>query len=341
MKPSSKASMTPIPTPIRRRLLFSTLCCTGLLPMLVSLPAQADAYPERPIRLIVPYAPGGSTDLIARYIAEPLGKTLGKPVVVENKAGAGGMLGTAKLARAQPDGYTIGIGTVSTMVIFPAVHPKPGYTIDQFAPLTNVAVMPNIIAVNPKFPAKNLKEFIAVLKANPGKYSFATSGVGSINHMMGESFQSGAGVKINHIPYRGAGPAIQDVVAGQVDIVVDQLPSSKSFVDTGRLRLMGVIAPKRVGEYPDVMTMEEAGIAGFTDQAWYGVIAPAKTPPAILAALTEAMNKVMAMPELRARLEKVGAAPVGNTPAAYGAQIRAEIDKMKKLVKERNITLDE
>lgn len=301
----------------------------------------AQTYPTRPIRIVVPFAPGGSTDLIARLVAEPLGRALGQAVVVDNKGGAGGMLGTAEVARAAPDGYTLGIGTVSTMVIFPAVHQKPGYTIDQFVPVTNIAVMPNVIAVNPKFPAKDLKEFIAVLKANPDKYTFATSGKGSINHMLGESFQAGAGVKVNHIPYRGSGPAMQDVVAGQVDILIDQLPSSKNFIDTGKLRLMGVISPKRVPEYPNVMTMEEAGIKGLNDQAWYGIVAPAKIPPAVLATLSEAMNKVMAMPEVRARLEKVGATPFGNSSAEYGAQIRSEIEAMKKLAKARNISLDE
>lgn len=303
--------------------------------------AQAQTYPDKPIRLVVPYAPGGSTDLIARHIAEPLGRALGQAVVVDNKAGAGGMLGTAEVARAAPDGYTLGVGTVSTMVIFPATHPKPGYTVDSFVPVTNIAVMPNIIAVNPSFPAKNLKEFIAVLKTHPDKYSFATSGKGSINHMMGESFQAGAGVQMNHVPYRGAGPAMQDVMGGQVEILVDQLPSSKPFIDSGKLRLMGVISPKRVAEYPDVMTMEEAGLKGFTDQAWYGIVAPAKLPPAVLAKLSDAMKKVMAMPEVRARLEKVGATPLGNSSAEYGAQIRSEIDKMKVLVKARNISLEE
>jgi tripartite-type tricarboxylate transporter receptor subunit TctC len=319
----------------RRQLIMTAAAAT------VAGTSAAQTYPDKPIRIVVPYAPGGSTDLIARFVAEPLGRVLGNAVIVENKSGAGGMLGTAEIARATPDGYTLGIGTVSTMVIFPAVHPKPGYTIEQFVPLTNIAVMPNIIAVNPSFPAKDLKEFIAVLKANPGKYSFATSGKGSINHMMGESFQAGAGVKINHIPYRGAGPAMQDVMAGQVDILVDQLPSSKGFIDSGKLRLMGVIAPKRVAEYPNVMTMEDAGIKGFTDQAWYGIIAPAKLPPAVLAKLTDAMKQVMAMPEVRARLEKVGAMPLGNSSAEYSAQIREEIARMKTLVRDRNITLEE
>lgn len=303
--------------------------------------SASDNYPNRPIRLVVPYAPGGSTDLIARYVAEPLSRVLKQPVVVENKSGAGGMLGTVDVARAQPDGYTLGVGTVSTMVIFPAVHPKPGYRIADFAPITNIAQMPNVISVNPQFPANNLKEFIAVLKANPDRYSFATSGVGSINHMMGESFQAGAGVKIKHIPYRGTGPAMQDVMGGQVDILVDQLPSSKASIDGGRLKLMGVIADQRVPAFPDVMTMKEAGITGFDDQAWYGLVAPAQVPAPILAKLSDAMTQVMAMPEVRQRLQEVGATPVGNTPQAYLEQINSEIEKMRSLVKARNISLQE
>lgn len=311
---------------------LALLACTG---------APAQNYPDRAVRLVVPYAPGGATDLIARHVAEPLGKALGRPVVVDNKSGAGGMVGTAEVARAAADGYTLGVGTVSTMVIFPAVHPSPGYRIEQFAPVTNIAQMPNIIAVTPSFPARDLKELIAVLKAHPGKHSFATSGVGSINHMLGESFQAGAGVKINHVPYRGAGPAMQDVMSGQVDILFDQLPSSKAFIDGGRLKLLGVIAPGRVPEYPAVMTMEEAGLKGFTDQAWYGIVAPAKTPPAVLAKIGSAMQQVMAQPEVRERLHKAGATPLGSPPAEYAAQIASEIGAMKALVKARNIQLQD
>ncbi|MGN6662441.1 MAG: Bug family tripartite tricarboxylate transporter substrate binding protein [Achromobacter mucicolens] len=303
--------------------------------------AAAESYPDRPVRLIVPYAPGGATDLIARFIAEPLGRVLKQPVVVENKSGAGGMLGTGEVARSQADGYTLGIGTVSTMVIFPAVHPKPGYKVADFAPITNIAQMPNVIAVNPSFPANDLKEFIAVLKANPDKYSYATSGIGSINHMMGESFQAGAGVKIRHVPYRGAGPAMQDVMGGQVEILVDQLPSSKTFIDSGKLKLIGVIADKRVPAYPDVMTMQDVGIRDFNDQAWYGLIAPAGVPAPVMSKLSAAMQEVMAMPEVRQRLEAAGATPLGSSSQAYLSQINAEVEKMRALVKARNISLQE
>lgn len=315
-------------------------CVAALTIPFLAGSALAETFPSRPIRLIVPYAPGGSTDLIGRMVAEPLGRALGQAVVVDNRGGAGGMLGTGEGARAKPDGYTLVVGTVSTMVIFPAVHPKPGYALKDFVPVTNIAEMPNIIAVNPNFPAKNLHEFIAALKASPDKYSFATSGTGSINHMLGESFQAAAGVKLMHVPYKGAGPAMQDVMAGQVDILVDQLPSSKGFIDSGKLKLIGVISPKRVPEYPDVMTMEEAGLAGFTDRAWYGIVAPAGLPAEVMARLSAAMKDVLAQPDVRARLQKVGAAPVGNSAAEFQAQIQSEIGRMKKLVQTRNISLD-
>jgi tripartite-type tricarboxylate transporter receptor subunit TctC len=261
-------------------------------------------------------------------------------VVVENVGGAAGALGTMQVARGPADGYTLAVATVSTMIVYSATRSKPEYTLESFAPITNIASMPNILTVNPKFPANNLKEFIAVLKANPGKYSFGSSGVGSINHMLGESFEAEAGVKMIHVPYKGSGPAMQDLMGGQIDSVFDQFPSSKTFIDGGKLKAIGVISPQRIPGY-DVMTMEEAGMKGFTDEAWYGLLAPAKVPPEVIARLTQAMKKVMADPDLRARLEKVGARPVGNSPAEFTTQIRNEVDRMKRLVKERNIKLDE
>jgi tripartite-type tricarboxylate transporter receptor subunit TctC len=297
-------------------------------------------YPTRTIKLIVPFSAGGSTDIIARLTAEQMRKELGQVVVVENIGGAAGALGTMQVATAAPDGYTLGIATVSTMIVYGATRAKPQYTVDSFAPITNIASMPNVLTVNVKFPAKNLVEFIKVLKENPGKYTFASSGIGSINHMLGESFQAEAGVKMIHVPYKGSGPAMQDVMGGQVDSLFDQFPSSKAYIDGGKLKAIGVISPHRIAGY-DVMTMEEAGMKGFTDEAWYGLLAPAKVPPEVVARLTEAMKKVMAAPELRAQLEKVGARPVGNSPAEFTAQIRSEIARMKRLVTERQIKLDE
>lgn len=302
--------------------------------------AFAQSYPTRPIKVIVPFSAGGSTDIIARLTAAQMTKELGQSVVVENVGGAAGALGTMQVKNAAADGYTLLIATVSTMIVYPAAHAKPQYALDDFVPITNIASMPNILTVNANFPAKNLKEFIAVVKANPGKYSFASSGVGSINHMLGESFQGASGTKMIHIPYKGSGPAMQDVMGGQVDALFDQFPSSKNFVDTGKLKAIGVISPRRIQGY-DVMTMEEAGMKGFTDEAWYGLLAPGKTPPDVVAKITEAMKKVMANPEWRAQIEKIGARPVGNSPQEFATQVRAEQDRMKRVAKERNIQLTE
>ncbi len=300
----------------------------------------AQSYPTRTIKLIVPFSAGGSTDIIARLTAEQMRKELGQTVIVENVGGAAGALGTMQVAQTAPDGYTLAIATVSTMIVYGATRSNPQYTIESFAPITNIASMPNVLTVNVNFPAKNLVEFIKILKANPGKYTFASSGIGSINHMLGESFQAEAGVKMIHVPYKGSGPAMQDVMGGQVDSLFDQFPSSKAFIDSGKLKAIGVISPHRIPGY-DVMTMEEAGMKGFTDEAWYGLLAPARVSPEVLARLTDAMKKVMAAPELRAQLEKVGARPVGNSPAQFTAQIRSEIERMKRLVRERQIKLDE
>jgi tripartite-type tricarboxylate transporter receptor subunit TctC len=320
---------------IWKSLAVLTLSC------LVAASAWAQSYPSRAIRLVVPFAAGGSTDLIARLAAVQLGKELGQPVVVENVGGAAGALGTMQVMNAAPDGYTLLVATVSTMIVYPAAHSKPEYSLESFVPITNIASMPNVMTVNPKFPAKDLKEFVEVLKASPGKYTFASSGVGSINHMLGESFQAYSGTKLIHVPYKGSGPAMQDVMGGQVDILFDQFPSSKNFIDTGKLKAIGAMSPQKIPGYPNLMTMEDAGMKGFTDEAWYGLLAPAKVPPEVVAKLTDAMKKTMANPELRQKLEQIGARPVGNTPAEFSAQVKGEIDRMKKVVKERNIKLQE
>ena len=301
----------------------------------------AQGWPTRPVKLIVPFSAGGSTDIIARLFAQPLGEALGQPVIVENVGGAAGALGTLQVARGAADGYTLAIATVSTMIVYLASQEKPNYTLESFVPITNMASMPNILTASPAIPAKDVKEFIALAKANPGKYTYATSGVGSINHMLGESFQAYAGVKLVHVPYKGSGPAMQDVMGGQVDLLFDQFPSSKNFVDTGKLKAIAAISPQKIPGYPNIMTMADAGMKDFTDEAWYGVMAPAATPPDVVAKLTAGMQKALSNPELRARIEQLGARPVGNSSAEFTAQIRREIERMRKLIKDRNIKLSE
>ena len=303
--------------------------------------AFSQGYPTRSIKLIVPFAPGGSTDIIGRLAAEQLRKELGQPVVVENVGGAAGALGTMNAKNATPDGYTLVIATVSTMIVYPAVQARPQYSFESFIPITNIASMPNVVSITPSFPAKDLKELIAVLKASPGKYSYASSGVGSINHMLGESFQAYSGTKLIHVPYKGSGPGMQDVMSGTVNMIFDQFPSSKGFIDSGQLRGIGAISPQKIPGYPNIMTMEDAGMKGFTDEAWYGLLTPLGTPHEVVAKVTDAMQKALKSPELRAQLEKVGARPVGSTPAEFAAQIKREQERMKKLVKERGIQLQD
>ena len=302
--------------------------------------SSAAPYPNRPIKLIVPFAAGGSTDIIARLTAEALRKELGQPVIVENKGGAAGALGTQEAARAAPDGYTLGVATVSSMVVYAASKAKPEYTLESFQPITNIASMPNVLSVGPSIKAKTLPELIAYLKANPDKHSFASSGVGSINHMLGESFQQYAGVKLVHVPYKGSGPAMQDVMGGQVDILFDQFPSSKPHIDGGKLRALGLISPQKLKGY-DVMTMEQAGMKGFVDEAWYGLLAPAKTPPEVVKRLSDAMKKIVADPDFRAKIEGVGARPVGSSPAEFTAQVKGEVERTKKLIADRKLKLED
>ncbi|HZR02834.1 MAG TPA: tripartite tricarboxylate transporter substrate binding protein [Burkholderiales bacterium] len=316
---------------------------TALAAVLVSLlgltTASAQGWPSRAIKLVVPFAPGGSTDIIARLTADQLGRDIGQPVVVENVGGAAGAIGTMQVKRAPADGYTLAIATVSTMVVYQSAVAKPEYSVDDFVPITNIASMPNVLSVGPTIKAKDLKELIALLKANPDKYTYATSGIGSINHLLGESFQAYAGVKLVHVPYKGSGPGMQGVMGGQVDMIFDQFPSSKGAIDAGQIRGIGIISPHRVPGY-DIMTMEEAGLKGFTDEAWYGLLAPANTPPDVVAKLGDAMRKVIGNPDFRAKLEKIGARPVGNSPAEFKAQILREAAQTKKIVKERNIKFE-
>ena len=318
--------------------LIATLLLTA-----TALGAAAQNFPNKPIRLIIPFPPGGTTDIVGRLVADELGKQLGQAVVVENRGGGGGAIGAVEVARAAPDGYTLGIATVSTMAVNPACNPKLPYkSPDDFALITNLAAVPNVIAVNPdKVRASSMDEFIKWLKANPGKISYASSGTCGIGHMMGELFKVTSGTFIVHIPYRGAGPALNDVLAGQVEILFDNLPSSLPHIQSGRLKAIAVAAPKRLEVLPNVPTLAELNLAPVNDQVWYGLVAPAKTPDAVIQKVNEAAVKVLAMPEIRDKLRLQGAAPVGNTPDQFRAQVIAERDKMMKLVKQQGIKLEQ
>jgi len=304
--------------------------------------AQAQSYPTKPIRLIIPFAPGGTTDIVGRGAADQMSRILGQPVVVENRAGGGGSIGADAIAKAAPDGYTIGISTVSTMAVNPACNPKLSYDpIKDFKPITNLANVANVIAVNPNFPAKDYKEFLAALKASPGRYSYASSGTCGFGHMLGEQFKVSTKTFMVHIPYRGAGPALNDVLAGQVPIMVDNLPSSMPYIKAGKLRPIVVAWNKRLESMPNVPTFGEMGLKEPNDPAWYGLVAPAGTPDDVIRKLNEAAVKALQDKDFQQRLRTAGAEPSGNTPAQHAAEIKKEYDKMKNLVKVQNIKLEQ
>ncbi len=273
--------------------LLAALALAAAVPML----ARAQAFPSKPIRLIVPFAPGGTTDIIARVIAPGLATALGQQVLVENKAGGGGSVGALEIIRAPADGYTLGVGSVSTTASNPAINPKIGYdpAID-FTPIVNMAATPNVIAVHPSFPARDFKTFLEVLKKNPGKFSYATAGTGAIAHLQVELFKSLTGVYMTHIPYRGSGPALNDAVAGQVQIVFDNLPSALPFIKDNRLIAIAVAAPQRLSQLPDVPTFKEVGLEPVNRMAYYGIVGPKNLPKELVEKIGAAARKALAGP---------------------------------------------
>ena len=311
---------------------------SSLLPFAVA--AQAPEWPSRPVRFIVPYPPGGPTDIMGRIVAQAVQGPLGQPFVVENRAGANGLIGSEQAARAAPDGSTF-LVNASAHVIVP--HLTPNMPIDvlaDFVPVTNIAAVPLWLVVNPALPVRSVAEFIAYARANPGRIAYASSSQGGAPHLAGELFKLMTGTDLVHVPYRGSGPAGQDLIAGTVQAMFDSVPASAGAVRDGRLRALGVTTKTRIAPFPDLPTIAEAGVPGYEISTWYGIWAPVRTPPAIINRLQQAVAAAARNPETRARFDALGAEPVADSPEDYARFVRAEYDRWGKLVRDARIKLD-
>lgn len=297
-------------------------------------PAQAQQYPTRPVRFVVPFAPGGSTDTLARTIGMKLGDALGQQVVVDNRPGANGDIGMMIVAKAPPDGYTIVLGYIANLAIAPSLYAKMPYDpVKDFQPLTQPASSPNVLTAHPSVPAKSLQELIALAKAKPGAVSFASTGVASVGHLTGELINNLAGIRMTHVPYKGSGQAVSDILGGHVQVMFSGFSSTLHHIKAGKLRALAVTGPKRSNALPEVATIAEQGFPGVEATAWYGILAPAGTPRPVVARLHGEMVKSLKLPDVTQKLESLGFEIVASTPEQLGAYIRSEIRKWEKVVK--------
>jgi tripartite-type tricarboxylate transporter receptor subunit TctC len=318
------------------------IVAAGLLSGLALTPAHAEApYPNKVIRLVVPFAPGGSTDIVARLISEPLREELGQTVIVDNRPGAGGNIGGDIVAKAAPDGYTLLMAAAGPTVINPSLYPKMSYDpLRDLAPVTMIARDHNLMAVNASLPVKNVQEFVAYAKAHPNQLSFGSPGNGSPAQLAGELLNQTAGIKLQHVPYKGSGPAVADLIAGHITLLIDNMPALWPHVQSGKLRALAVTSEKRATAAPGVPTAQEAGLKGYVVTAWKGLMVPARTPRPIVDKLNQAMVKILARPDIRKKLVELGAEPVGDTPEQFGQQIHADATWWAALVKSTGTTLD-
>jgi len=293
----------------------------------------ADDYPSKPIKMVVPFPPGGTTDILARIVGQELSKAWGQQVVIENRAGAGGNIGSDIVAKAAPDGYTLLMGTVGTHGINMSLYKKMPYdAVKDFQPITVVAAVPNILVVHPSVPVHSVKELIDYAKKNPGKLSFASSGNGTSIHLSGELFKTLTGVQMTHVPYKGSAPAITDLLGGQVHLMFDNMPSAFPHVQAGKLRALAVTTAQRAAAAPDLPTIAEAGVPGYEATSWFGVLAPAGVPRPIVDKLYREIARILKDPQVSKEMRARGAEPVGNTPDEFAAYIKAEIEKWRKVV---------
>ena len=317
----------------RRALMFWAVVAAIAAP----LAAAAQGYPDRAIRMVVPYPPGGGTDVIARIVQGKLQAALGQNIVIENKGGAGGSVGTDVVAKAAPDGYTV-LFTLNSHTVNPAIYPKlPFDTVKDFEPVGTVASLPQILVANPQFPANTVAELIALAKAKPDSLAYASVGVGSPGHLAGELFKLRTGTQMTHVPYRGGGPAVSDVMGGQVPLLWVSIPAAAQFVKSGKLKALGVSTLKRSAAFPDVPTLQEAGVADFEVDSWYAMFVPAKTPRAAIDKLNRALNDTLKDADIRDKLLAQGSEAVGGTPEALGQTVNVELVKWAKLAKDANI----
>jgi len=317
-------------TPLRRLLGAALLAAASL----VSFAAACAAYPDKPIHFVVPYPAGGPLDAVARLLAQKVSDRLKQPVVVDNKPGAGGNIGADLVAKSAPDGYTLLMGAVATHAINPTLYASIPYDAQKdFIAVTQIASTPNVLVVNPSLPVHDVKEFIAYAKANPGKLNFGSGSTGSAGHLAGELFKSMAGVQMTHIPYKGAAPAMNDLIGGQIQLMFDNLASSLAQVKAGKIRALAVTTAKRTPLAPDLPTIAESGLAGFDINTWFGLFVPANTPHEIVSLLHDEFVRALHEPDVREKMTAMGAEPVGSTPEQFAAYIRSEAQKYARIIK--------